>query len=60
MQSQIRYEGSHQEYDVICKKNVQIEMSDGCNMATDIYFPALGGQIIEDRFPIILERSPYN
>ena len=60
MQSQIRYQGSHQEYDVICKKNVQIKMSDDCNMATDIYFPALGGQIIEGRFPIILERTPYN
>ena len=60
MQSQIHYQGSHQEYDVICEKNVQIKMSDGCNMATDIYFPAIEGRIIEDKFPIILERTPYN
>ena len=34
------YQGSHQEYDVICQRDVMIPMRDGVNLATDIYFPA--------------------
>ena len=34
------YEGSHQEYDVICESNVMVPMRDGIGLATDIYFPA--------------------
>ena len=54
------YQGSHQEYDVICQRDVMIPMRDGVNLATDIYFPATGGQRAEGRFPILLERTPYN
>ena len=54
------YEGSHQQYDVICRSNVMIPMRDGVRMATDIYIPALGETIVSGKFPTILERTPYD
>ena len=54
------YEGSHQQYDVICESNVMIPMRDGVRLATDIYFPALRGQKVSAKFPVILERTPYD
>ena len=54
------YQGSHQQYDVICHSNVMIPMRDGVHLATDIYFPAQGGQLASGKFPIILERTPYD
>ena len=54
------YQGSHQEYDVICQRNVMMPMRDGVELATDIYFPAIGGRRAEGRFSVILERTPYN
>lgn len=54
------YEGSYQQYDVICKSNVMIPMRDGVSLATDLYFPALDGKLVEDKFPLILERTPYD
>ena len=54
------YQGSYQQYDAICHSNVMIPMRDGVRLATDIYFPALGGQPAPGKFPIILERTPYD
>ena len=54
------YEGSHQQYGVFCETNVMVPMRDGVRLATDIYFPAVGEHRAEGRFPIILERTPYN
>ena len=54
------YQGSHQQYDTICHSNVMIPMRDGVHLATDIYFPAQGGQLASGKFPIILERTPYD
>jgi predicted acyl esterase len=34
------YEGSYQQYDVICQSDTMIAMRDGVRLATDIYFPA--------------------
>src|SRR5690348_15736093 len=36
-------------------KNVMVAMRDGVKLATDIYRPAGNG-----RYPVILERTPYN
>ena len=33
-----------------------IPMRDGVNLATDVYYPAAGGERAEERFPVILER----
>ena len=60
MNMSANYQGSHQEYDVICKRNVTVAMRDGVKLATDIYFPATGGRRAEGQFPVILERTPYN
>ena len=54
------YGGSHQEYDVICESNVMVRMRDGVMLATDIYFPAMDGRRADDKFPVILERTPYD
>lgn len=54
------YEGSSQQYDVICEKNVMVTVRDGVCLATDIYFPARSGQRAPGRFPVILERTPYD
>ena len=55
-----RYEGSPIAYDVAIRKNVMIPMRDGVNLAADIYLPAVGANIAEGRFPVILERTPYD
>ena len=54
------YQGSHQQYDVLCEPNVRVPMRDGAELSTDIYFPAAGGRRTDGRFPIILERTPYD
>ena len=54
------YQGSYQQYDAICQSNVMVPMRDGVCLATDIYFPALGGQPVSGKFPVILERTPYD
>ena len=54
------YQGSYQQYDAICQSNVMIPMRDGVCLATDIFFPALGGQPASGKFPVILERTPYD
>ena len=55
-----RYEGSPIAYDVTIKKNVMVSMRDGVRLASDIYLPSNGDQIAEGRFPVILERTPYD
>ena len=54
------YQGSYQQYDAICQSNVMVPMRDGVRLATDIYFPALDGQLASGKFPVILERTPYD
>ena len=54
------YQGSHQQYDAICQSNVMVPMRDGVRLATDIYLPALNGQPASGKFPVILERTPYD
>ena len=54
------YEGSHQQYDVICESNTMVPMRDGLRLAIDIYTPAINGARAGGRFPVILERTPYD
>ena len=56
----VSYEGSYQEYDVLCEQRVMVPMRDGVKLATDIYFPAVDGRRAAGRFPVLLERTPYN
>ena len=50
---------SEAEYDVIVVENVKIPMRDSVKLLTDIYRPAKFGQPLEDKLPVILERTPY-
>jgi putative CocE/NonD family hydrolase len=37
-----------------------VAMRDGVHLATDIYWPARNGTPVEGKFPVLLERTPYN
>lgn len=41
-------------------KDVMIPMRDGVNLAADIYRPTKNDNIVQEPFPTILERTPYN
>jgi len=44
----------------VVEKNVMAPMRDGVRLATDIYLPARDGTRLEGKFPVVLERTPYN
>jgi uncharacterized protein len=46
--------------DVVVTRDVMVATRDGVRLATDIYRPAKDGAPLEGRFPVILERTPYN
>ncbi len=48
------------EYEIIPLKNVMVTMRDGVRLATDIYLPGRDGKPVEGKFPVIMERTPYN
>lgn len=54
------YEGSSQNYDVICDLNMMVKTRDGTGLATDLYFPAINGSKSPGPFPVLLERTPYD
>ena len=54
------YEGSQQQYGSVRESDVVMETRDGVKLAADIYFPAVDGRRAEGRFPVILERTPYD
>ena len=56
----MKYNGSYQEYDVKASTNVMIPMKDNVSLATDLYFPALDGNIVPEKFPVVLVRTPYD
>jgi len=47
-------------YDVSPPQTVMVAMRDGVRLATDIYLPARNGALAEGKFPVVLERTPYN
>ncbi len=40
--------------------DVRVAMRDGVHLATDVYLPARGKRLARRRFPVILERTPYD
>lgn len=42
------------------QENVMVPMRDGVRLATDIYRPAMKGIPVEEKLPILLQRTPYN
>src|SRR5947208_3540295 len=47
-------------YGIIASQNVMVPMRDGVRLATDIYRPGVNGVPAPGKFPVILERTPYN
>ncbi len=47
-------------FDSHTMQTVMAPMRDGVRLATDVYLPARNGKTVEGRFPVLLERTPYN
>jgi hypothetical protein len=47
-------------FGISSRENVMVAMRDGTHLATDIYFPSHAGAPVEGRYPVILNRTPYN
>lgn len=48
------------EHDVVILQNVMVKMRDDVELATDLYLPAKDGNPIDEEFPVLLYRTPYN
>ena len=49
-----------QTYQVSATKDVMIPARDGVQLATDVYRPSRNGSPVDGKFPVLLERTPYN
>jgi putative CocE/NonD family hydrolase len=47
-------------YGIVVSKDVVVEMRDGILLATDLYRPALDGELVEGRWPAIVCITPYD
>lgn len=47
------------QYSEVAFTDTMVRMRDGVQLATDIYRPARDGVAVAERFPVILERTPY-
>ena len=46
-------------FDFILEPDRAVRMRDGVALSIDVYRPAVGGAVVEGRFPVLLERTPY-
>jgi len=53
-------QGSPIGWDVVVLRDVAVPMRDGVRLACDVYLPALGGTPALGRFPVLVERTPYD
>ena len=58
--SGVRYESSTQSYDVVLESRIEVFARDGVALATDLYFPAVGKNVAQGKFPTVLLRTPYD
>src|SRR5687767_10688350 len=49
-----------QEFDSIVVRTEMVVMRDGVKLATDVYRPARGNQVVNEKFPVLVGRTPYN
>ena len=47
-------------YGIVLAKDVMVAMRDGTRLASDVYRPAVDGEPVDDSFPTILCRTPYD
>ena len=52
--------GLAQEFDSIVVTTEMVAMRDGVKLAMDVYRPARSNQAVDERFPVLLSRTPYN
>jgi uncharacterized protein len=49
------------EYEaILAGRDVMVTMRDGKKMATDIYVPGHNGVAVKEKFPVLLQRTPYD
>ena len=53
-------EDSFGPHEIYTESNVMISMRDGVRLASDIYRPAKSGVALDQAFPVLLQRTPYN
>jgi putative CocE/NonD family hydrolase len=46
-------------YDVAVDSNLMIPVRDGIRLSTQLYRPARNGVPVDERFPVLLQRTPY-
>jgi putative CocE/NonD family hydrolase len=51
---------SESTYGVYVEKDIMTPMRDGVRLATDVYRPAVNGKPVENPFPVLLQRTPYD
>ena len=55
------YAQAESPYGVIqVEANLMMPMPDGVRLATDIYRPSRVGAPVDEQFPVLLQRTPYN
>ncbi len=52
--------GEEKTMDVVVMKDVMVPMRDGVELATDLYLPAKDGRPLEGKYPVVLQRTPYD
>jgi putative CocE/NonD family hydrolase len=54
------YEGSIVAYDYALERDVPMQTRDGVTLYADVYRPALNGKSVNGRWPVVIERTPYD
>ncbi|MCC7493350.1 MAG: CocE/NonD family hydrolase [Fimbriimonadaceae bacterium] len=52
--------GSVPSYEVVVQSNRPLPLRDGLRLATDLYFPARDGQVLDGPWPVVFLRTPYD
>jgi putative CocE/NonD family hydrolase len=52
--------GTWGPYGVVIERNIMVPMRDGVKLATDVYLPARNGVVVPGKFPVLLQRTPYD
>ena len=54
------YQSSAPAYEALAERNVMVPLRDGVRVATDLYFPARGGESLQGPWPAVMVRTPYD
>ncbi len=51
---------TREAYDSFALQTTMAPMRDGVKLSTDIYLPAKSGKPVQAKYPVLIERTPYN